>query len=319
MKRPYRPRSTAREEARYLAKIWTELEKNLIREAKRVLPGLVAAFELRDQERADASEDDRDDLLSSLTPPAVAGLGATIQEQADRLLELSARDLARLVESQTELSALEFRARAQAMAVNPLANRPRLRRLVREWAQENVRLITSIPERYLDDLRAEVLRAFESGERAESLARRIQAKFLTGTGETSTDRLAVARRRAELIAQDQVAKLKARLDQERVSSLGSKRYRWVTSRDERVRQEHQRRQGRIFEWSSPPSDGHPGEPIRCRCVAEPLLPDDLMEQFPELAQEQAAPGLRSRRPARPRRRLRQGRQSRQTRGARQGR
>ena len=29
--------------------------------------------------------------------------------------------------------------------------------------------------------------------------------------------------------------------------------------------------GTTQRWDDPPSEGHPGEPINCRCVAEPVL------------------------------------------------
>jgi len=49
--------------------------------------------------------------------------------------------------------------------------------------------------------------------------------------------------------------------------LGNKYYKWVTMHDNRVRPAHQEREGRIFAWDDPPSDGHPGWAIRCRCSA----------------------------------------------------
>jgi SPP1 gp7 family putative phage head morphogenesis protein len=41
--------------------------------------------------------------------------------------------------------------------------------------------------------------------------------------------------------------------------------------DDRVRPLHADRQGLIFRWDKPPSDGHPGMAIRCRCVADPVI------------------------------------------------
>jgi hypothetical protein len=47
------------------------------------------------------------------------------------------------------------------------------------------------------------------------------------------------------------------------------RYVWLTSGDEKVRPSHAANDGKIFYWSDPPSTGHPGEDINCRCVAVP--------------------------------------------------
>ncbi len=54
---------------------------------------------------------------------------------------------------------------------------------------------------------------------------------------------------------------------EPVSSL-SKAYKWRTQKDNRVRKEHMEREGKVFNWDTPPFDGHPGEPYNCRCWAE---------------------------------------------------
>jgi len=47
---------------------------------------------------------------------------------------------------------------------------------------------------------------------------------------------------------------------------------WRGILDARERPEHVAREGKEFSWKNPPDDGHPGEPINCRCTAEPVLP-----------------------------------------------
>lgn len=51
-------------------------------------------------------------------------------------------------------------------------------------------------------------------------------------------------------------------------AAGRTQYRWRTQRDERVRKAHRLREGRVFKWDEPPTDGHPGTPFGCRCWAE---------------------------------------------------
>lgn len=72
----------------------------------------------------------------------------------------------------------------------------------------------------------------------------------------------------EFAVRDSFTSLLAGLSRVRQGEL--KRYVWRTMLDGRVRPEHRRREGSIFEWSAPPLDGHPGEPPNCRCHAEPL-------------------------------------------------
>ncbi|MCF8496738.1 MAG: hypothetical protein K9G62_08770 [Alphaproteobacteria bacterium] len=54
------------------------------------------------------------------------------------------------------------------------------------------------------------------------------------------------------------------------------RYVWRTRKDDRVRDEHAAREGRIFVWGFPPEGGHPGEDFNCRC-----WPEEIAEHKPE--------------------------------------
>ena len=55
-------------------------------------------------------------------------------------------------------------------------------------------------------------------------------------------------------------------------------YIWRTRKDEKVRDRHKEREGKIFNWHVPPTGGHPGEDYNCRCWAEPYRAD-MAEQF----------------------------------------
>lgn len=140
--------------------------------------------------------------------------------------------------------------------------------------QANVQLIKSIPQQYLDKVEQVILHGVQAGQSTQQIAAEI-AKI----GQS-------AEQRAKLIATDQVAKINSRFTQIRQQNLGITHYTWSTSRDERVRHEHRLRDGQLFAWDSPPSDGHPGMAVRCRCVALPYMdhlfdenaktPDDVM-------------------------------------------
>lgn len=54
--------------------------------------------------------------------------------------------------------------------------------------------------------------------------------------------------------------------------------------DERERAHHVDREGKQFDWDNPPDDGHPGEPILCRCYAEAVFPE-----FEDLGRDDAEP------------------------------
>lgn len=106
----------------------------------------------------------------------------------------------------------------------------------------------------------------------DGLANRRNKKYVT---DELAKALGITKRRARIIAGDQTHKLNTALNQFRNEQLGIASYKWQTREDNRVRKLHADRNDRIFRWDSPPSDGHPGQPINCRCVAYSILdPDD---------------------------------------------
>jgi len=73
------------------------------------------------------------------------------------------------------------------------------------------------------------------------------------------------------MAADETQTLNSDLSKTRWEDAGVSRYKWVTVGDDRVREEHAARNGKIFRWDTPPSDGHPGQPYNCRCEAQPMI------------------------------------------------
>lgn len=128
-----------------------------------------------------------------------------------------------------------------------------------EFRARNVSLITNIPEELLDQV--EGVLADNFGLRAEELAKLIQ------------ERLDVSDSRAALIARDQTLKLNGQLTQVRCANAGIEEYDWTTCGDEKVREEHEARDGKRYRFDNPPEDGNPGEPILCRCTPYPVIPE----------------------------------------------
>ena len=57
-------------------------------------------------------------------------------------------------------------------------------------------------------------------------------------------------------------------------------YIWRTEGDDKVRDSHAERDGKIFNWYVPTEGGHPGEDHNCRCWAEPFeFKEDSQEPF----------------------------------------
>ena len=130
--------------------------------------------------------------------------------------------------------------------------------LIGAWVSENVSLIKSIDARYFDEIEAAVVDAVKSGKSTRDLVKLIESRY------------GVARSRAQLIAVDQLGTINAKITQAKQVSIGIKGYKWSDSNDSRVRPLHVLLNGERFTWAEGhPTEGHPGEPIRCRCVAIP--------------------------------------------------
>lgn len=76
-------------------------------------------------------------------------------------------------------------------------------------------------------------------------------------------------RRASATARASVLRLSGQANRTIQRSAGITRYIWRTKQDDRVRDLHASREGQLFSWDDPPSDGHPGDAYNCRCVAIP--------------------------------------------------
>lgn len=149
---------------------------------------------------------------------------------------------------------------------------PNLAPALTDFAVRNVALIKTLPEDYFDDIRLTVEKGIASGAQAKTISKDMQARY------------GIASRRADLIARDQVGKLYGQLNGLRQQALGVTGYIWRGSLDNRERELHVDREGESFQWDDPPNedetDGHPGQPINCRCYAEPdfssILDDDQL-------------------------------------------
>jgi SPP1 gp7 family putative phage head morphogenesis protein len=182
----------------------------------------------------------------------------------------------------TEWSADQFGRQVQRVVkVNLYDDTSGLAPHLELFVSDNVKLIKSVAFGQLQDLKGVVTRGARAGTHHTEVAQQIHQQF------------GVTKNRAALIATDQIGKLNGELNQLRQTNLGVRRYRWSTSRDERVRgkgpfgpegTEHRRLEGTIQEWKKPPvvnqrtgERGHPGQPIRCRCAAIPIIDDVLAD------------------------------------------
>lgn len=142
------------------------------------------------------------------------------------------------------------------IGVNVFREEPFLQPLAQNWVKGNTDLIKSLPTRLHPEIEGIVRRGVVNGSSVKQIQDEIKARY------------GVTDYRAKLIAQDQTLKFNAQLTEYRLKSVGVKKYTWRTVNDSRVRPDHVERNGKEYSWDKPPSDGHPGQPVRCRCHAE---------------------------------------------------
>ena len=140
--------------------------------------------------------------------------------------------------------------------------------VTRQLLEDQVELITSLPLEAATRVHELAMRAMETGARAGELEEQIMQ-----TGHVTASR-------AALIAHTETARASSVLLQARAEHVGSLGYIWRTSRDADVRPDHRRLEGQFVAWSDPPvadirtgTRAHAGCIWRCRCWAEPVIPE----------------------------------------------
>jgi len=218
---------------------------------ERVVP-LLEAFV---RERLDAPSDANkisdavsEEFFKRLRPSELESVAQKIAERTSRF--------------QSEQLQKQLRA---AFGVDVVHAEPNLANKVDRFVADNVSLIKSIPNKYLDDVEAAVTRGVRGGKTSKQIAEDLRDVYDVGEA------------RARMIARDQVGKFFGEVNRARQTALGIKGYTWRTSRDERVRATHATLEGKHFEWNDPPEVGHPGEDYQCRCYPEPDLTPILEE------------------------------------------
>jgi SPP1 gp7 family putative phage head morphogenesis protein len=174
--------------------------------------------------------------------------------------------LARAIEIAAERTEKHATGEVQRLVGVTLRDTAATTRAVRVFRDRNLRLIRRLARSEVAALRRILERAERTGARVESVRKQI----LKG-------RITVVRSHADFLAQDQTLKLNGQITEVRQRQAGVKRYRWITSRDERVRPMHSDLDGKDFTWDDPPvtdrkgNRNHPGRDFRCRCTARPIL------------------------------------------------
>jgi SPP1 gp7 family putative phage head morphogenesis protein len=156
------------------------------------------------------------------------------------------------------------------LGVDLFYNDPELRLTIEPFIASNVELIKSMGDDYRKRIRETISAAGRNAYTSAETAKLLEKQFR------------ISKNRARLIARDQIGKFNGQLTRLRHKNVGITEYKWQTSLDERVRgnpagrypkarPSHWARQDKRFSYKKPPSGGAPGEPVQCRCWAEPII------------------------------------------------
>lgn len=214
---------------------------------------------------AELNQFNRDEAIRDDTSGWSTIFFAMLQSIADRIAFALLQGLNKVASISQQVSAVnkvEWNKQVRAAyGVDILRGEPQLADMLSAWEGENLALIKSLPERMTERLRGQMMKAFAEGAGLKDLTKIVRET--TGAGES----------RAELIARDQIGRLNGQLTEMRQRSIGVKEYVWRTSQDERVRHTHRVRNGKTYPWSG--AGIRPGSEIRCRCIAEPVFPEEF--------------------------------------------
>lgn len=236
---PRHPRSVEARYARYMRRRVQALGR-LVR--TEVLVGLNPAAPMRNSPEPDTVRTD------ALNPATLLAMLRAAWERANPVPEGWLIGLAVQVDE-------TVRSPLLLAGVVPVPSPP----LLGDWVSDNTALIRDIDRTLLDDVAALLIRAQAEGMTART------------AGAELSKRTGIALRRARFIARNEIATINAALTKQRQTGAGVREFIWRTSQDERVRDEHAALEGTRWRWDAPPPEGVPGQPIGCRCTAEPVL------------------------------------------------
>lgn len=185
----------------------------------------------------------------------------------DRLFDLATKIAGRISEhNRLQL----FRQARAAIGVDLFFNDRGLQSELEGFVTRNVALIKEVPATVATKVEGLVTDGIARGRRWRDIAPDI------------TNEWSIGRQRAQLIARDQVLTGYGRVNAHRQRELGVTHFVWRTVGDRRVRGKpggaypntkpsHDARNGVTYSYVDPPGGELPGEPVLCRCTAEPVF------------------------------------------------
>lgn len=193
-------------------------------------------------------------------------------------LTAAMRTAENFVRSVNQQNQRRFNRNTKAVGIDVFGDSPALQDLLEASALDNARLITTIPDQYLNQVQSIVMTNMRSGLLPRNIVGQLRNQF------------GITQRRAALIARDQTSKINGEISKARQENAGFEFFRWQTAEDSRVRDDHDRIEEQdigygtgVYRWDDPPRNDKgqriiPGQEINCRCVAIPVSRAQVNEQ-----------------------------------------
>jgi len=143
--------------------------------------------------------------------------------------------------------------------IEPTKTEPWLNTFMKSKVAENVSYITNIQDEFVEKIE-EII---DSGVKNGTNPKVIRAQLVERIGMTES--------RAQFVAVDQAGSILGQMAAQRHRQMGVEKFKWLTSKDERVRESHRELSDKVFAYDEPPEVGLPGEDYRCRCLAIPIF------------------------------------------------
>lgn len=212
----------------------------------------------------------RDGSIASQARILMNSLTSKFNDMFGRSAQLMAEKMVGQADKASKASLANSLKDMAGMTINTNVTSADLKDTMKSRIAENVALIKSIPQQYLDRIGGTVYRSITSGQGLADLMPQIQ-KY----GEMTETR-------AKTIALDQTRKTMQGVTADRLNKIGVKQFEWVHSGGSRFpRPDHQDMNGNIYSFDNLPiidkntgERGLPGQAPNCRCIMRPVLKFD---------------------------------------------
>lgn len=175
------------------------------------------------------------------------------------------------VNASNQANKKRYNQQMKSMGINAYADSPEISAYLDASVADNAKLIKSVNEKYIGQIENIVNAGTRSGLRPEYIQKQL------------TEQFGIESRRSKFIARDQTSKVAGQLNQMRQTTTGFKYFRWLDSKDGRVRSRHKHIADKetkygvgVYRWDDLPLSDKgipiaPGDDYQCRCTAIPVI------------------------------------------------